>query len=56
VPAITWAEDHGHCHVRDYLRSLGARTLRETTPPDYPAAHDLFLRTMTATAARAVGG
>lgn len=44
---ITWAEDNGQCHVRDYLRSLGARTLRETTPPDYPAAHDRFLQTMT---------
>jgi hypothetical protein len=41
--AITYAEDYGHLDVRDYLHSLGARTMRETTPPDYASAHKRFL-------------
>jgi hypothetical protein len=45
--AITQAEDYGHFAIRDYLRSLGARTLRETTPPDYRGAHREFINYLT---------
>jgi hypothetical protein len=45
--AITQAENLGQFAVRDYLRTLGARTLRETTPPDYAGAHQRFLKHMT---------
>jgi uncharacterized protein len=42
--AITQAEDLGHFDIRDYLHSLGARTFRETTPPNHASAHAAFLR------------
>jgi len=45
--AATQAEDFGHFEIRDYLRSLGGRTLREITPPDYPSGHKRFLKAMT---------
>jgi len=41
--AITLAEDHGQFAVRDYLCSLGARSLREMTAPDYSRAHMRFI-------------
>lgn len=47
INAITQAEDFGQLAVRDYLRSLGARTLRETTAPDYPRSHKEFIKQMT---------
>jgi len=43
---ITQAEDYGQFDVRDYLASLGAKTLRETTPPDYPRSHKRFLKSV----------
>ena len=46
INAITEAEDYGQFAVRDYLHSLGARTLREMTPPDYPTAHKTFINQM----------
>jgi len=45
--AITQAEDYGQFAVRDYLHSLGARTLRERTPPDHPRSHVRFLKELT---------
>lgn len=45
--AVTQADQYGRDEVREYLRSLGARDLRETTPPDYAAAHDCFIEEMT---------
>lgn len=47
VNAITQAEDFGQFAVRDYLHSLGARTLRETTPPNYSLAHQYLIEQMT---------
>lgn len=47
LTAINEAEDFGQYDVRDYLHSLGARTLRDTTPPDYPSAHKRFIKQMT---------
>lgn len=47
LDATTKAEDFGHFEVRDYLRSLGARTLRETTPPDYLSAQKQFIQELT---------
>jgi len=41
------AAAYGHFDVVEYLRSLGAKDLRETTPPDYPTAHKVFLEEMT---------
>jgi len=41
--ANTAAEDHGHFDIRDYLHSLGARTLRETTSSDYATAYTRFI-------------
>lgn len=46
VNAITQAEDFGQFAVRNYLHSLGARTLRETTPPDYCRSHKRFIKEM----------
>lgn len=45
--AATLAEEFGKYDVRDYLQSVGMRTLRESTPPDYPAAHAAFLKATT---------
>lgn len=46
VNAITQAAMFGHTEVRDYLRGLGAKDLRELNPPDYPAAHKRWLKKM----------
>jgi uncharacterized protein len=43
---ITHAEDQGELEIRDYLASLGAKTLRETTPPDYPRSHKRFKKSV----------
>lgn len=40
------AEFAGHSKVAEYLRSLGAKDLREITPPDYPAAHEKIIKHM----------
>lgn len=45
--AVTLAEESGWYDVRDYLRSVGMRTRRESTPPDYASAHARFLKAMT---------
>jgi hypothetical protein len=37
----------GHDHVVNYLRSLGAKDLRETTPPDFAVAHEMTIEHMT---------
>ena len=42
--AVTLAEDYGQFAVRDYLRSHGARTMREITPPDYVRSHKRFIK------------
>lgn len=47
VNAVTQAALYGHTEVRDYLRSLGARDLRETTPPNSEASHQRFIQKMT---------
>lgn len=47
INAITQAEDFGQWPVYDYLYSLGARTLRQTMPPDYPGGLKRFLKQMT---------
>lgn len=46
VNAVTEADHWGQWEVRDYLRSLGARDLRETTPPDFAAAHQKLIDRM----------
>ncbi len=46
VNAISLAEDHGQWEVFDYLHALGARTLRETTKPDYDRTHRRIRGTM----------
>lgn len=45
--AATLAEEFGKYDVRDYLQSVGMRTLRESTPPDHPAAHAAFLKAIS---------
>lgn len=47
VYASTQAEDFRHFEVRDYLRSLGVKTMREKYPPDYESAHRCFIDDMT---------
>jgi ankyrin repeat protein len=47
VNAVTQADLYGKVDVREYLRSLGAKDIRETTSLNYPAAHQLILETMT---------
>lgn len=37
--ALMHAQDYDQTQVVDYLKSLGVKDLRETTPPDYEAAH-----------------
>jgi hypothetical protein len=44
---ITRAEDFGRFAIRDYLHSLGARTLRETTAPNYATAQKRFIKYLT---------
>ncbi|MEX0714950.1 MAG: ankyrin repeat domain-containing protein [Planctomycetaceae bacterium] len=47
----TWAIEQAYTlskwDVYDYLHSLGLRHRRETTPPDYPAAHEKIVAKMT---------
>jgi uncharacterized protein len=45
--AITQAALYGHRNVRDYLRSLGAKDVREITPPDFETSHQRFIQQMT---------
>lgn len=47
INAVTQAEDYGQWEIRDFLRSLGARSLRETTPPNYSQAHELVIKHLT---------
>ncbi len=44
INAVSQAEDYGEKDVVDYLRSVGAKTLRETTPPDYESGRKRFLK------------
>ncbi|MBI1310865.1 hypothetical protein GC176_06115 [bacterium] len=44
INAASQAEDFGQREVLEYLRSIGAKTFRETTPPDYERAHRQFLK------------
>ncbi len=46
VNALMDAEFYGHPEIADYLRSLGAKDLRETTPADYGDAHRRLLSRM----------
>lgn len=46
--ALMLAEMSGHHDVAEYLRSLGAKDVRDTTPPDYPAAHETIRRHVSA--------
>ena len=46
--SLTQAEDHGHHEVAEYLRSLGVKDPRETTPPNYSGAHARIKETMLA--------
>lgn len=48
INALMDAEENGHKEIADYLRSLGVKDVRETTPPDYPTAHELFMENMAA--------
>ena len=45
--ALMHAQDYGQQEVVKYLRSLGVKDLRETTPPDYVAAHRLIINHLT---------
>jgi len=47
VNTLMHAEFYGHEDVAKYLRSLGVKDLRETTPPNYPEAHRRLLKHMT---------
>ncbi len=47
VNAVTQADLYGKREVREYLRSLGAKDVREITPPDYIEGHKLFLHALT---------
>jgi len=44
VNAVTQAALYGHAEVRDYLRSLGAKDVREIHPPNYPVAHKRWIK------------
>lgn len=41
--ALMYAEAYGRREVAEFLKSLGARDLRETTPKDFPASHKRWL-------------
>ncbi len=45
---VTFADWNDRFEVRDYLLSLGAKDLRETTPPDFPGAHEAIMDAMVA--------
>ena len=47
INPATQAEDYGHREVLEYLRSVGAKTLRETTPVDYPGGRKRYLKELT---------
>jgi len=44
INAVTQAAFYGQKEVRDYLRSLGAKDVREIHPPNYPVAHKRWIK------------
>lgn len=48
INALMDAEFGGHTEIANYLRSLGAKDVRETIPPDFPTAHQVLIENMVA--------
>ena len=46
INALMQATDYGHPEIAAYLRSKGAKDIRETVPPDYHASHARLIQEM----------
>ena len=49
------ASTYGKKEVVEYLKSIGIPDLREITPPDYPASHELITRICPASVENGIG-
>ncbi|MCA8991838.1 MAG: ankyrin repeat domain-containing protein [Planctomycetaceae bacterium] len=46
VNGLMEAEFYGHPEVAEYLRSIGMKDVRATSPPNYPEAHEVLMENM----------